>query len=83
MNKVKIKLKFKVRLRLRPFLFIRNKDAYYEDPDGVSEVYELFKLVFPFVYKYTGTWTIHNRDRPFNFDKLHRIIEKYKEKGHV
>ena len=79
----KIKPKFKFRLRLNPFLFIRNKDVHYEDPDGMYEVYELFKLVFPFVYKFTGTWTIHERGRPHDFNKLHRIIEKYKEKGHV
>ena len=80
----KIKSKFKFRLRLRPFLFILNKKVFYEDgDDGHCEVYELFKLVFPFVYKYTGTWTIHERGRPFDCDRLKRIIEKYKARGHV
>jgi len=80
----KIKPKFKFRLRLRPFLFILNKKVFYENgDDGYCEVYELFKLVFPFVYKYTGTWTIHKRGRPFDCDRLKSIIEKYKVKGHV
>ena len=79
MNKVKIKFK----LRLRPFLFIRNKEVFYDDPEGMMEVYELFKLVFPFVYKYTGIWIIHERGRPFDFHWLNGIIAKYKEKGHV
>ena len=79
----KIKPKFKFRLRLRPFLFIRNENVFYNGDCFECEVYELFKLVFPFVYKYTGTWTIHEPGRQFNFDKLRRIIEKYKRIGHV
>lgn len=75
--------KIKLTFRLNPFLFIRKKGVVYEDPDGMYDVYELFERIFPFVYKWTGVWTPHESGRPFNLDKLRRIIRKYKEKGHV
>ena len=75
------KLKFK--LRLNSFLFIRKKGVTYTDPDGEYDVYELFKRVLPFVYVWTGTWTYLERGNPANFLRLRRVLDRYKEKGHV
>lgn len=83
MNKLKIKLKLKFKLRLKPFLFIRNPEVSYEQPEAIYDVYELYKRVFPFVYKWTGVWTPHERGFYGNVEKFQRIIATYKEKGHV
>ena len=77
------KLHVKLKLRTRPFLFIRDTKNVYEQPDGVYDVYELYKRVFPSIYKWTGVRTINKRGNPVNRDRLREIIHEYKEKGYV